>query len=439
MSPPKRQARRQQLQKRVQNQQLDVTVHALGGLGDAIARTDLQQTVLVEGGVPGDRLRVLAMPHKGLLRGQIAQILLPSPHRVEPPCPVFAQCGGCSWQHIDLEAQRAEKTKFVAHAVGMDVNLQPIQEVVPAWRHRRRVRLHLRRQDGQLRAGMMARNSHDLAATDECLVLVTELQELLQKLPQVAQTWLAEGEIYAAQGVHGVQGVQSVIASLHGRPMAGIPLPTAREIQSQLGLAGLTLQLGRHADRAGLEEVTLPETAGPLPIQVSAEGFCQATAAGNAAIRQAVQDALEAVGQVPRIQEFFAGSGNLTALCSGHAPLVRTVEHDQAAVARARQTLTQNPETQWQLFCGDVDDLAEPPQTGELWLLDPGRAGARGLSEKMQNHGPQHVIYVSCAMDTLKRDLAILRTAGYKVQSAVGIDAFPHTAHVEAVVRLERR
>jgi 23S rRNA (uracil1939-C5)-methyltransferase len=408
-----------------------VTVTALGGLGDGIARLDDGRVVLVPDAVPGDRLVIEQLPQsRGTLRGKIAEILTPSPHRQTPPCPVFATCGGCNWQHIELATQSAEKASFLAHALGKSLDVAIAAQPVPPWRHRRRVRLHLRMERGKLVAGMMARASHEIVAIDDCLVLTEPLSRLLRVLPDAVRPWLKVGEAYA------VEGAEGVLVAIHGLPHDFRVLPEATALMVELGIAGLSLSLGRHQDRAGLAEVTLPETLDAWPVHVDAAGFCQATEAGNRAIRQAVTAALDAVGPVPRIQEFFAGSGNLSTLCIGRAPVVRTIELDEAAVARARLSLANAPE--FQLFCGDVDELVDAAVPGELWLLDPGRTGARGVAQAAANQGPQHIVYVSCALDTLRRDLQILQGAGYTVQSATVIDAFPHTPHVEAVVRLAK-
>ena len=408
-----------------------VTVSALGGLGDGIAKLEGGQVILVADAVPGDELLIEHLPQqRGTPRGRIADILVPSPHRQTPPCPVFAKCGGCTWQHIDLTTQRAEKASFLRHATGRAVEVTVTETAVPPVRHRRRVRLHLRHDRGRVVVGMMARASHDIVDVADCLVLTEPLGALLHALPTATRAWLKTGEVYA------VEGAEGVLVGLHGLPIDFNTMPSAEKLRAELGVAGLTLSLGRHTDAAGLREVTLPETQGAWPVRVDAAGFCQATAAGNAAIREAVTQALDALGPVPRIQEFFAGSGNLSALCIGRSPVVRTIERDEAAVSRARATLTDAPG--FQLFCGDVDELVDAAVPGELWLLDPGRTGARGVCQAALTAGPTHMVYVSCAMDTLRRDLQMLQSAGYVVTRAVVIDAFPHTPHVEAVVTLRR-
>jgi 23S rRNA (uracil1939-C5)-methyltransferase len=238
--------------------------------------------------------------------------------------------------------------------------------------------------------------------------------------------------------VYATQGREGVIMTVHGRPREYDRVAPVAELAETLGLVGLSLHLGANVGHAGLREVTLPETEGPLPITVDAPGFAQATTLGNTAIREAVLASLEAIGNVERCDEFYAGSGNLSALLVGRVRRLRTIESDDPATVRARKTLAAATQlgTQATVLCGDAAELAEAG--ADLWLLDPGRPGARELLEQAVDLGPRHVVYVSCALDTLGRDLKILAQAGYVQRSATLVDTFPHTPHAEMIVRLER-
>jgi 23S rRNA (uracil1939-C5)-methyltransferase len=413
---------------------IELDIVALGGQGDAIGRlsTGPQQgeVVLVPGGCPGDRAKVALRGRlRGVQRGQLLELTRSSAERVAPRCVVAEQCGGCSWQHVAIERQRAEKLAQLQRSLGRDAPVAMWAAEVPAWAQRRRVRLHLRRQAHGLAVGMMARASDEVAATTTCPVLLPELERVLARADAALAPWLAQGELYL------VAGQEGVLASLHGQPSGAARVgvqPMAAQLAEHLGVQGLAVQLGRHVDAAGRAEVTLPETAGAYPITVDAEGFCQATAAANTAIRAAVQSSLARIGPLTSAQEYFAGSGNLSALLVGSAAQVRTVELDAAAVARARRSLAGTE------VLVERGDAAEAAWRADLWLLDPGRAGARALVERAAHLQPHHVIYVSCALDTLSRDLGILRSSGYRVQSARAVDAFAHTPHLEAIVHLQR-
>jgi len=414
-----------------------VRVTALGGRGDGVARLDNGEVVLIAHGVPGDEVTIVPCGKlRGVQRGRIVSVQIPSPHRTTPRCAVAGVCGGCTWQHVDVDLQRREKATLAQRALGKFPCEIRFDHRTPAYGHRRRARLHLRRQNGQFVIGMMLRASDAVAATQACPTLEPALEALLPRLRDALQEVISEGEVYL------VGGVEGVIASLHARPVPGGASLGAQHLATATGLAGVTLRSGAWHDSWGMREVVLAETAQALPIRCDAEGFCQASSDGNRAIRDAVAAALTDAGPLTRIQEFYAGSGNLTALLLGRAPQVRSVEVNEAAVLRARASLTapaQRLGTQLDWFCGDAAHLIEPPQVSELWLLDPGRPGARELCEHASLSGPHHVIYVSCAIDTLARDLRTLESGGYRSQSAVAIDAFPHTPRMEMVVHLRRQ
>jgi 23S rRNA (uracil1939-C5)-methyltransferase len=408
-------------------------VHGLGGQGDAVARLVDGEIVLLAGGVPGDVVRArLLGKSRGVLRADLVQVLTPSPDRGVAPCPVADRCGGCDWQHVGLDLQRREKTALAQRALGRGAPVVHLDDRVQGYGQRRRVRLHLREVGGVLRAGMMARGSDRLVPTDVCPILEPALETLVALLPRALTPWLSQGEVYATQGREGA------IVTVHGRPREYDRVAPVAELMETLGLVGLSLHLGAHVGHAGLREVTLPETEGPLPITVDAAGFAQATTLGNTAIREAVLASLDAIGPMERCDEFYAGSGNLSALLVGRVRRLRTIESDDPATVRARKTLAAAAllGTQATVLCGDAAELAEAG--ADLWLLDPGRPGARDLLEQAGDLGPRHVVYVSCALDTLGRDLKILAQAGYVQRSATLVDTFPHTPHAEMIVRLER-
>src|SRR5207253_1209415 len=81
--------------------------------GDALARDD-GRVVLAPFAIPGERVRVEPEQEKsGLIRARVVEVLTPAPARVDPPCPYFAQCGGCHYQHAAYEFQVEQKASIL--------------------------------------------------------------------------------------------------------------------------------------------------------------------------------------------------------------------------------------------------------------------------------------------------------------------------------------
>ena len=411
----------------------------LGGLADGIARLPSGEVVLVAGGLPGDEATVRFISRtKGVLRAVIETLHHPCAERTSPVCSAFGQCGGCDLQHLNLDAQRLHKLNWLQRALGRGAPTARLAPVVQPVGHRRRARLHLRKVGRGMGLGLLQARSDELAFINTCAALDPQLEALRRHVPPLLAQAIDTGELTA------VLGKQGVIAALSGRPNRDLDFDLARQLTAERlaadwGLAGLTVQIGRFEDHFGLTEVELPEVNDRLAVRVDARGFCQASAEANSQIRAQLAEQLAALGRFDRIQEWYAGSGNLTALLLPYAPRVRAIESDLGACDRLQRSLdAAGVATQVEVVCSPVEQALSLPRGRELWLLDPGRPGARDLAEQAAAVPPEAILYVSCALDTLARDLKMIQQGGMRIADAVLIDAFPWTIHAEAVVTLVR-
>lgn len=429
----------------------------MGGLGDAIVRRN-GEVVLVAGGAPGDVLALRDLGRRGgVVRAELVSVVRPGPARRKPTCAVAERCGGCAWQHVDDAVQTQLRRTMVARALGLHDAEVTTAAVAPLG-YRRRARLHLRRAKGQLVAGYLAKGSEELVATAACPVLEPAVQAVLARAPEALATWVDRGELTLLLGADPDQHTQPrLVGHLTARPVRGVALPgdLAERIQHALGLDGVEVQLGPQAQRAGLQRVVLPETAETLPITATASGFAQASQAGNAAIRSTVQTLLQALAtrrqqegrSLQSATEWFAGSGNLSALLASSVRSLRVVEWDAPALARLQQALQPALAAglQLQVHNADVGDTLQVLDSvgpDDLAVLDPGRPGAFALCNHWAKappaEQPSDIIYVSCAADTLQRDVRVLRDAGWQVQRGVLVDTYAQTPRVEVVTWLHK-
>lgn len=90
------------------NQLLELVIDALTGEGAGVGRLD-GYVLLVSGALPGERIRTLILrvtPGYGI--GKLVEVLRPSPNRVEPNCPAYPRCGGCTLRHLSYAMQLEE-------------------------------------------------------------------------------------------------------------------------------------------------------------------------------------------------------------------------------------------------------------------------------------------------------------------------------------------
>jgi 23S rRNA (uracil1939-C5)-methyltransferase len=172
-----------------------------------------------------------------------------------------------------------------------------------------------------------------------------------------------------------------------------------------------------------------------LPLHAPAHGFSQVNAAVNARLQALVLELAGAEGA--RVLELYAGHGNFTCALAARASALSAVEGDAPAAQACRENLRARGLSEARVSVADVQSL-ELREHFDVIVLDPPRAGCAALPRLAQQSRAASVVYISCHMTTLSRDLRALSGAGYVVDRAHALDMFPQTGHVEAVVRMHR-
>ncbi len=140
--------------------------------------------------------------------------------------------------------------------------------------------------------------------------------------------------------------------------------------------------------------------------------------------------------------ELYCGAGNFTFALAAAAAHVTAIEAAGPSLELCRRAAAAAKVENVRLLAGDAaalaGGLAQEGRRFDLALLDPPRAGAKGLARTLADLGPRRIAYVSCDPATLARDVKALVAAGYRVRRTRPVDMFPQTYHLEAVVTLER-
>src|SRR6185312_2352031 len=223
---------------------------------------------------PGERVRARIERQKGRVTwGELTAVERPGPDRVPPPCPLFGTCGGCQWQHVTVEAQRAAKRAIVERALG--VVIPPVRAAGPDFGYRDRAKLTVG-PGGTL--GFHARRSHaivDLGDPPRCPLLGPELGRALPALRALARGLAPGIELEAQAGAEGVH-----LNVVHAD---GVSAGHARREIDRLGTAGVVgLSLGGKP-ALGRADVDAAEPGSP-PLAIPGGGFAQAGRAGTAAL-----------------------------------------------------------------------------------------------------------------------------------------------------------
>ena len=403
---------------------MKLTIARLGHHGDGIA----EGPIYVPGMLPGEEV-------EGDLRGDVlqdARILTPSVDRVKPPCPHARSCGGCLMQHARDGLVAEWKLGIVKGALagqGLEADLRPILTSPP--RSRRRATLAARRTKAGALIGFHARGSDTIIPVPNCQLLHPDLMAAMPALEALVITG----------GSRTAELSLTVTRSLGGpdvRVTGGKPLDAA-----------LTLALARLTEAHGLSRLTWEDEVLALraaPIQAFGKArvapppgaFLQATAEGEAALLQAVR---EAVGTASRITDLFAGAGTFSLPLAEQAQ-VHAVEGDAAMMA-ALDKGWRMAQGLHRVTCETRDLFRRPLEPDEFKgveavVIDPPRAGAEAQVATLERSKVPVIAMVSCNPATFARDAKVLLAAGYRLDWVQVVDQFRWSSHVELAARFSR-
>jgi 23S rRNA (uracil1939-C5)-methyltransferase len=357
--------------------------------GDGLARAG-GKAVFVPGVLPGETVRArIVEARRDFDRAVLEEVLVASPDRVAPACPIAGRCGGCDWLHIAHARQLELKRGIVEESLRRVGRLEHAVEIGvepgPGLRYRSRVQVH---RDGQGRLGYMAARSERVVPAPGCPVAVGPIDAFL-----------------AGQAA-GPPGLDRFVLFSDGTGLA---------------VEGVD------------DERTLAVSVRGRRIEFSVGCFFQSNLALLDRLASSALDGLEGESAV----DLYCGVGLFGALLPAGFRRVTAVESSTLAMRFARANIR-----------ADEPDLY--PVSVEQWLasgaargrpdavvVDPPRPGlGPEVRAWLAERKPRQVSYVSCNPVTLSRDLGDLVRAGYGISSLRVLDFYPQTSHIESVARL---
>ncbi|MFN3919720.1 MAG: 23S rRNA (uracil(1939)-C(5))-methyltransferase RlmD [Methylohalobius sp.] len=428
---------------------LTVSVEKLAHDGRGIAYVD-GKAVFIEGALPGETVRFKYTDiRRTYACGKMLELLTASPERIPPPCPHFGTCGGCKLQHLAPVTQLRFKHDLLLEQLRRIGKVEPIEVwpplTGPVLGYRRKARLGVRwvRNKGRTLVGFRERGAGLVAEIDACLVLHPSIGGRLKELANLIDGLSIRDQIPQVEVAVGDNRSALVLRTL--QPPQANDTAAIEEFGRKLGF-DIYLQPGGPDSLFAL----IPQNPPPLYYRLP-EGiilwfgpleFTQVNADIN---RSLIEQVIKLLDPSPTetVLDLFCGVGNFTLPLARHASWVVGVEGSQPAVARARENAYYNRIANVEFHCSDLNqDLTAFPWALARYdklLLDPPRTGALHVMDHIHRWQPKRIVYVSCNPATLARDVGYLvSTYGYRLIGAGILDMFPHTAHMESIVVLDR-
>jgi 23S rRNA (uracil1939-C5)-methyltransferase len=432
--------------------------------------------IYIDLGIPGEEVTYLGERNRqGFRAGRVIECSKPSPHRTEPFCIHFGQCGGCTWQHIDYSYQLKLKHRILTNAlVKYEIPVPVVPPVIPSpdiryFRHRMEYTFASHAENnirtGDFGSPTPALGFHKLGEPAQ----IIDIRECyLQQQPSRSicdflKSYALEQdlEFYNHQNKTGFLRSLSIRIGRSGDAMVVIGFSEDKPVEREnlfrrlmhefpdivslnwtIHLSHAHSQLQGEIIPYGNTEPYLYKMIGGNRFRVHATSFFQPNARQAENIFLMIQEWANLTGS-GIVYDLYSGVGCIAIFLADGAEHVTGIEGSPKAVEDAKVNADTNDIDNVDFFVGDILETFKPQFIAEhgkpnLIVLDPPRSGT--LIEIKKNiiaSGAERVIYLSCNPVSLAFDLKQLKEV-YKVARIQPFDMLPHSHHLETLVMLER-
>lgn len=457
----------------------NVEITGVAAEGKSIARVD-DMVVFIPYGAPGDVVNIkLDKKKRSYAEAHIVDMVKPSPDRVTPACEHFGVCGGCKWQHIPYESQLRYKRDQVVDAMTRIAKVE-IPEVNPTlgsketfcYRNKLEYTFSCKcwitfedLRSGREIADRNALGFHIPGAFDKVLdIKKCWLQDDLSNRIRlfVRQYALAKGyEFYDIKAQQGLMRTLMVRIASTGEVMLIVVFarPEQEKIDDLMGaiaaefpeITSLLYVVNQKVNDtiADQEVITyrgrdyINEEMEGLQFRIGPKSFYQ-TNSLQAYELYKVARRMACLKPDDLVYDLYTGTGTIANFVARQVKKVVGIEYVPEAIADAKLNSEVNGIDNTIFFAGDMKDVLtdgfiEEHGRPDVMIIDPPRAGMHeDVVNVILNARPERIVYVSCNPATQARDLALMDSL-YRVEEVQPVDMFPHTHHVENVVRMVRR
>ncbi len=404
--------------------QVRLTQCAYGG--EVFGRLPDGRAVFVPFALPDEVVQIRLIEEKpGYARGELLEVVTPSPQRISPRCVHFGRCGGCHYQHMPYEMQLQTKAAILGEQLERigklkDAPLHPTVASPLPYYYRNHIQFDLTA-EGKL--------GYHAASTDQ----VFAIQECHLPQPPLDQIWqmIDVEPIPGLQGVHLRVGMNEEVMlilvcddpqlpqfQVEGIPLSAVHLsPVGRQV-----LAG--------------SEYLFMEVLGRI-FRLSADSFFQVNTPMAAAMVEHVLHLLE-LDPADTLLDVYAGVGLFSAFLAPKVGRLIAIEASESACDDFAFNLDEFDNVE--LYQATAEEtLPVLDVHPKVILVDPPRGGlSRKARQGILRLKPQQLVYVSCDPATLARDARYLVEGGYRPHQFTPFDLFPQTYHIESISLWER-
>lgn len=425
------------------------------------------KSVIVKNGIPGQKVKFCVNKFKrGNAEGRLLEVLEKSPLETRKPvCSIFPACGGCMYQTMSYEAQMEMKAEQVKNILDEAVDGEYLFEGVKAspkefaYRNKMEFSFGDEYKDGPLTLGLHKKGStYDVLTASDCKLVHDDMTKILNCVLE----YFKERNVSYYKKMQHTGYLRHLLlrrGDRTGEILVNLVTTTQEEHDmSPLKEALLNLELeGKivgflHILNDSLSDVVQSDETRiiygqdyfyekllNLEFKITPFSFFQPNSRGAEVLYSTVRDYIGDINDMT-VFDLFSGTGTIAQVLAPVAKQVIGVEIIEEAVEAAKENAAHNGLSNCKFIAGDVfkvlDEIEEKP---DVIVLDPPRDGIHPKAlPKILDYGVDKIVYISCKVTSLARDLEMIQARGYEVVKSVAVDQFCQTVHVETICLLSK-
>jgi len=367
-------------------------------------------------------------PLKGKVYKPIKPVKLNERDRRNPPCDYFPLCFNCQWMHLKPQTQTAYKVKLFEELLGF----KPERVLTSPSELSYRVRVFLYHGEGKLgfRKSWIFNPSRPLLEIDGCPLLPESLNQRLTSLRE----FKFPGNLWGVELLLNPQSGEIFTKLLFLK--SGFNFTTAVSLAKEIPTDGVGIYVGEYRHWEKIQVLGKWETKITLKgytYRFSPDCFLQP----NYLLWEEFLNLVKPLESYEKALELHAGIGFFTLPLSEWTSEMETSDLNCESSRYRNLNLKENKITNVKSLCLDALKHAKRVKKLDLLIVDPPRGGLiKPLVQTILERKPEEIIYISCNLLSLKRDLEELKRF-YRVESSALVDQFPNTYHTESVVWLK--
>ena len=396
-----------------------MNIERLDDLGRGIGYLDGKIT-FIPWTIPGDVVEVIVTKKKKKYNvAKVKQFIKYSEKRIQPPCPYFTKCGGCTLQNLaynDTLEYKVKKIKNIFKKNKIDINLEIIANSNP---YNYRNKISLKVINGKI--GFFENSTHQLVEIDGCII---SSQALNKCIPLIEKMNIINGSITIRCNQN-----EEILIIIESQDNLKIDIDS---LKKEIKLVGIIIN-----DKTFYGKNYLFERINNILFKVSYDSFFQVNPSVASKLFQIVKDN---ISLNDKVLDLYCGVGTLSLMAAANAKSVVGIEIVPNAILNAIFNASINSVDN---TCFVLNDVSEAVSKISLdfnkVIVDPPRRGlTKEAIEVLLKIRPEKIIYVSCDPQTLVRDCKLL-SENYDIEKSYILDMFSYTYHVECVCLLKLR